>query len=131
MPAEPLTEREQVAAKLLSDSVLDGTEGPMLKLAGRCAAITLDRWGRDLTRDATDQQWSAWQTCLDEAAGDVLEHYADEDADVAGIEAPVFEGVPVGAEELADAAEEVVAMVEQEVEFDRHEPGPLVERRAE
>ncbi|WP_135666634.1 hypothetical protein [Halorhabdus rudnickae] len=75
-----------------------------------------------------EQRYSAFDEAVKEATDAVVAKYTDgEDADVDGIEGYVVEGRVLERELLRDTVEMVVGMIEEESEFDRHTPGPIVE----
>jgi len=106
---------------------LHAGQDPRLRLGARASAVAVDRWGRDLERDVGEQEYAAFDDALAKAAADVLDHYADADADVDGVEGYVFEGRVIDAELLTATAELVTEEIEAAVDFDRDEPGGLVE----
>lgn len=125
----PLSDRDGAVIDLAADQLLDGGEGPTLKLAARASVVAVDRWGRDLDRDAPEQRWGSFEQAVEQAAVDVIEHYRTPAGDVEGVDGVVFEGRPITPDALTAAAEEVTRAVEQAAPggFDRHEPGGLVE----
>jgi hypothetical protein len=122
-------DRDEATASLFAEATLTGSEPVLQRLATRTAAVALDRWGRDLDRDAGAQEWGAYEQAVEDAAADAIAHYADEDADVDGVDAPVFEGRAIEEAALAEAALRVTRIVEDHApHVDRNEPGGLVER---
>lgn len=126
--SETLIEREKAVGKLVADRALDGDDPAPLKLAVRTSAIALDRWGRDLERHGQDQEWSAFEAVVDATAVDVLSYFEDGDAHVEGVDGLVFEGYVVDEADLVTQALGVTELIEEHADFDRHEPGALVER---
>jgi len=127
MSSEDVFEEQDIAVISYSKELLEGDEDPLLRLGVRTSTVAVDRWGRDLERDAGDQQYASFQSVIEDTAVDVLDYYADEDAEVEGADGFVFEGRIIDEGLLAEAAHQVTTMIEEESEFDRHEPGAIVE----
>lgn len=130
MASEPLSETDGAVIRRLAQRLLDGDEDPLLKLAVRTSTVAVDRWGRDLERDAGEQRYPAFEATVEETAADVIAHYRTPEGDLDGVDGVVFEGRQVTVETLTDAALRVTEIVEDAAPrgFDRHEPGGLVER---
>lgn len=124
---DPLSEHEKAVGMHLADQMLDGGESPPLKLAVRTSAVALDRWGRDLERDAPDQEWSAFEPVVEQTAADVLACFDDGGAQVVDVDGYVFGGYVVDETDLVTQALGVTELIEDNSDFDRHEPGALVE----
>ena len=126
--AEPLTPRDEAVVRTFGD-LADDDDPPALRLAVRASALACDRWGLDLEVDEEARRYASFDDAVEEAARDVIAHYADEDALVDGVDGFVFEGHVVDVETLADASEFVGAVIEDEVPgLDlRDQPGGLVE----
>lgn len=120
-----LSESERALAKIIGQR--SGYSEPRLKLGVRAAAIAMDRWGRDLEHGVGEQQYAAFADVVDETVADVLDHYADEDAEVEGVDGLVFEGRVVTEDVLAETVGLVVDELEAATEISRDEAGPMIE----
>lgn len=126
--SEALSETDAAVIELLASRLTEPSDPPRMRLAVRASAIAVDRWGRDLERDAPEQRYGAFEQALAESATDVLDHYSTEEAEIEGVEAPVFEGRAISEDDLTELARELTAVIEHKSDpFDRHTPGGLVE----
>lgn len=121
-----LSEQDRAAISFAS-SMIEDEHDPRLKIGTQAATLAVDRWGRDLVREAGEQQFSAFQDAVEASIDDIIEIHTDEEADVDGIEDPIVEGRILDRDLLRETVEMVVSMIEDESEFDRHTPGPIVE----
>lgn len=126
--SDVLSKTDLAVIDIVTNAMLDGNEDARLKLSARVSAVAADRWGRDIEQRPGRQQWSHFEDALADAVDDVLEHYSDDDADVEGVDGLVFEGREVDEEILTEDALRVTETIEANAEFDRNNPGGLVEQ---
>lgn len=126
---DPYSAKDEAVAAKFADKLLVGNERPTLKLATRATVVAMGRWGGDIDTSDHDREYDDYADALEAAAMDTLDYYADEDAYVDGIDGLVFEGRKVRTSAVVETAEKLTDIVEGELpEFDRNEPGALVER---
>lgn len=114
MNDDRLTDAEQYLISDAVDGVLDGDEPPNMVESTRVAFLAVHRWSVDLQRGVGEQRYSAFPDVVADAADDVRAEHT------VGVEVPI--------EQLIEDANLVVDLGEKYGDWDRNDPGGLVER---